>query len=1204
VDDRSNYPVHGWIEGYDLLLFGDIHVQQIHRYKENLKTHEFTSTDKKPLYKTGAYRFATNEQAPWSYAGSLIQQNFGENLWGHGFTEWDLDTKTATFYHVPNNFGYVAVMQKDEQFCVKLRMERSVLCVPLQKIVRLGWFPKRIALRISTNLRAHLQDIQQQIQEAGIHIQDSGFLEESALDIDTPNAGSEPKPLETDLSSLNSADTWVNYFMETIQMQPGDWTQWIHHPHLLQVPDGVYSPTSLDKIKDRNRALHKLVESFLHTKDVKAPVRRFRIHAIEFSWLLCYGESNWMNFDTFQKQICQISGQNGSGKSAFLEVLCIALYGESFPSRTSASYSASILNQQREKGKQPHTNICFSVDDTKYWIHRSFDTQQKNPKNLLQRNVHLLRDDTREAVKQTVTHVDAWVHQHIGQFHHFLLTTIMSQGNDSDFFQMTPKAQKTIIDSLLQLNVCEEFRAILKEAKLGHAYALTQLQTYEDGIRQGMQFQLPQDASVIADLQQRKREWDIVLQHIHTERTRLKQSFVSIAEKEFHTPHNVLQDRLASIQIVPILDNLEDVRRRQSTARDRMAVLKAKPFRPTASSGNPATTFDEAERALQAVKQERIPYGKVQPYDADRHAVWSKQPVPLAPPAQTTGDETLAEVERQWAKLQAEHATYEVPEDGDITPLDAEALRTLRAQDERIQAKLQGIDEEIRLNTRERAQLEAMLPPAVRNKLTAYEQARKALESTFAPPKEAKERIDQATNLTQQLAVLHKELASTERQLIEVGAVSYNPKCPDCAKNPFRHKKEALLGEQRRIAEEIAQAEAERTRIGKGLPLTHIVELYHAWNTLHSDKLVQQKDQHATLQQRIEEGTQLAKTRKQLEQDREDLGYETQEILADYHALCQSMQALTTRRTYLRYQQEKAEWDKARTVHDLDLRITQHEQVATQAFTHEYKQTQTELLDTTAILDQHEANQRNLALQESITAICEAYPSWVQYKELEAEQAKLAKDYSQCEAQLEQALLLHTRQEESRCLLDKLQAFLRQMEARTNCVTQLYNGFETYTNWLYPKKVGPVIETAVNTVLQAIALPRPIRLQAQWDTDHFHWIVVDGLSTPPYEKCSGAQRFFVSLALRFAFSRMGTSNMINAQMFLDEGFTACDVETIDRVPSLLRNILHTQDLQTIFLVSHLDTLKSAASQTITIQRRMNNSSIQTGEKPKMPKKST
>jgi ABC-type methionine transport system ATPase subunit len=78
---------------------------------------------------------------------------------------------------------------------------------------------------------------------------------------------------------------------------------------------------------------------------------------------------------------------------------------------------------------------------------------------------------------------------------------------------------------------------------------------------------------------------------------------------------------------------------------------------------------------------------------------------------------------------------------------------------------------------------------------------------------------------------------------------------------------------------------------------------------------------------------------------------------------------------------------------------------------------------------------------------------------------------------------------------------------------------------------------------------------------------------------------------------MGASNMINAQIFLDEGFTACDAETMERVPALLSNLLKELDyLQTIFLVSHMDTLKSIATRSILIQRGAHASQLQIGDR--------
>jgi ABC-type methionine transport system ATPase subunit len=78
--------------------------------------------------------------------------------------------------------------------------------------------------------------------------------------------------------------------------------------------------------------------------------------------------------------------------------------------------------------------------------------------------------------------------------------------------------------------------------------------------------------------------------------------------------------------------------------------------------------------------------------------------------------------------------------------------------------------------------------------------------------------------------------------------------------------------------------------------------------------------------------------------------------------------------------------------------------------------------------------------------------------------------------------------------------------------------------------------------------------------------------------------------------------MINAQIFLDEGFTACDVETMERVPTLLNSLLkETEYLQTIFLVSHMDTLKSTATRSIQITRGAHASQLQIGERREAPR---
>ena len=65
-------------DGYDMVLLGDIHK---HQY---LKPHI-------------------------AYPGSLIQQNFGENLKEHGVLVWDILTKKSNFYPIQNNYGFITI---------------------------------------------------------------------------------------------------------------------------------------------------------------------------------------------------------------------------------------------------------------------------------------------------------------------------------------------------------------------------------------------------------------------------------------------------------------------------------------------------------------------------------------------------------------------------------------------------------------------------------------------------------------------------------------------------------------------------------------------------------------------------------------------------------------------------------------------------------------------------------------------------------------------------------------------------------------------------------------------------------------------------------------------------------------------------------------------------------------------------------------
>lgn len=65
-------------EGCDMVLLGDIHLRQSFEHKG----------------------------IPIAYSSSMIQQDFGEKLYDHGYLIWDVDSKTFTEHNLEIDYGY------------------------------------------------------------------------------------------------------------------------------------------------------------------------------------------------------------------------------------------------------------------------------------------------------------------------------------------------------------------------------------------------------------------------------------------------------------------------------------------------------------------------------------------------------------------------------------------------------------------------------------------------------------------------------------------------------------------------------------------------------------------------------------------------------------------------------------------------------------------------------------------------------------------------------------------------------------------------------------------------------------------------------------------------------------------------------------------------------------------------------------------
>ena len=246
--------------------------------------------------------------------------------------------------------------------------------------------------------------------------------------------------------------------------------------------------------------------------------------------------------------------------------------------------------------------------------------------------------------------------------------------------------------------------------------------------------------------------------------------------------------------------------------------------------------------------------------------------------------------------------------------------------------------------------------------------------------------------------------------------------------------------------------------------------------------------------------------------------------------------------------------------------------------------------ETKAQWDERVAVVARLAIVEAQLAVAEAnhqkrtlgrilaaYPAYLRDKELLGERSALEADESR---------LLARRTSVQRALeVAGLQEALKKLEVRREMAGCLVSTLNGYTKWLSTEKLAPRLRQEVSGLLESICEDRPLTLEGVWEdkgSGHLSWFLLDGTDRVVFQKASGFQRFIVGMAMRIAMSRLGLCRAEYKQLFLDEGFTACDAENLEKVPAFLRSLLGRLD--TILLASHLEDLKASGDVQVRIER--------------------
>lgn len=445
----NDLPSVNWFCEYDVAMLGDIHKRKCAR---------------------GNGQFGRLQW--WGYAGSLIQQNFGESLEGHGLLLWNVEHEQIEVdaIDVKNDYGYLLLASRLES----KELEQFIAKAPNKIHVRLRLEVKNVAEdcmvveKIAKKYGKTILSMSHQVETKGAHTREA------------MQCGG-----QVDLSAdINSVDSWLEYVKAQHPTSGESVIQYLRDMQLLCLDmndlENNVPIQKMQQINNRNLDLKKGVidvQSMMDHLDNKGH-KPLKFKMLSWDWVLCYGSSNVFDFGNIESSIALLNGKNASGKSSFVEIIVLALFGEGIPSRSNKHFSARLVHHDKPLRAQSSVQLAFLLGDEEFTIIRKF---KKNKNKIVMESI---LQGGRDAIVQKQNAVNKWIKENIGSIDEFLTTCISTQDNDMNFFAMKSTEQRALLEQVVKMDSVNVMSDILKEAVNLRKYVLDTVSAIKEEVGQ------------------------------------------------------------------------------------------------------------------------------------------------------------------------------------------------------------------------------------------------------------------------------------------------------------------------------------------------------------------------------------------------------------------------------------------------------------------------------------------------------------------------------------------------------------------------------------------------------------------------------------------------------------------------------------------------------------------------------------------------
>jgi DNA repair exonuclease SbcCD nuclease subunit len=452
-----------WFDGYDIVLLGDIHLRQT---KKN-----------------------------WGYAGSLIQQNFGEAPFSHGGLLWDVRTKVATPFNIRSNIAYITIRS--------LQDARTYFENPL--------CPQHLKVRQQAEIGS--SSVQALAETYGKTIDIATAVTFNAVEA----VDNDKVDRQTDsgvFDGINAFEEYINHAITPVDLA-STVRHWVNNPKDLCVPICDTLPSHLHQsVQQRNKKIDD--QCLEYSDEISNCLMRgsssLALDSLEWDWILCFKSGNRFNFNATNGNLVAMNARNGQGKSSFIDIVCIALFGTSI--HHLRSFASSIICMQTPNKATAKTIIRFRMpkhgnEHTCYELTRTFSRVANAPKRLVSKAV--LKADGK-AMHSGKTAVDKWIETNVGSIESFVFSSILTQQCAESFFNMDNNQQVNLLDRCFNTNLQNKLNDIFRASLLAHTHVVDTLDMLirnEMSTKHDLQQKRPLDETNILEyerLQQTARE--------------------------------------------------------------------------------------------------------------------------------------------------------------------------------------------------------------------------------------------------------------------------------------------------------------------------------------------------------------------------------------------------------------------------------------------------------------------------------------------------------------------------------------------------------------------------------------------------------------------------------------------------------------------------------------------------------------------------